>query len=608
VKRLSTWAVLLAALVAVAVPAAVAKQGKGAATVNVQLLAINDFHGNLEPPTGSSGLINTTPAGGAEYLATHLKADVAANPNSLIIAAGDLIGASPLLSALFHDEPTIESLNLMNMTVSSVGNHEFDEGAAELLRMQKGGCHPTDKCQDGDGFAGAKFDYLSANVLKQPTATDLKTVATYNAKQKAKLKAHKALCAKKANKQKATCKKAFKVTLKPTPKAAPLLAPTSVKTVGGVKVGFIGETLKETPTIVTPTGVAGLTFLDEATVANSYAAALKKQGVNTVVLLIHQGGQQTAGTDPNGCANLQGDLVPIISKLSADIDVVVSAHTHQFYNCTINGKLVTSASSFGRMITKINLGIDSTTGKVVTKSADNEINTKTVAADPAQTALINKYKNLSAAQANKVVGSISADITRTTNAAGESALGDVIADAQLESTKAANKGGAVVAFMNPGGIRADLTANSQTGGEQPGQLTYSEAFTVQPFSNVMSVVTLTGDMIKRVLEQQFDNPATGSDRILQVSNGFTYSYNRAAPAGQRVDASSIKINGTTVVAATQYRVAINNFLQGGGDGFLVLKEGTNVLGGDIDLDAFVAYLTAKAPVAPGPRNRITRTG
>jgi 5'-nucleotidase len=259
------------------------------------------------------------------------------------------------------------------------------------------------------------------------------------------------------------------------------------------------------------------------------------------------------------------------------------------------------------MITRINLGIDSATGKVVSKSADNQIVTQTVAKDAAQTTLITKYKNLSAAQANKVVGSISADITRATNAAGESALGDVIADAQLESTKAANKGGAVVAFMNPGGIRAELTAANSTGGEQPGQITYAEAFSVQPFSNVMSVITLTGDMIKRVLEQQFDNPSTGQDRILQVSNGFTYSYDRTKPAGQRVDAASIKINGTTVAATAQYRVAINNFLQGGGDNFTVFKEGTNVLGGDIDLDAFVAYLTAKAPVAPGPRNRITRT-
>jgi 5'-nucleotidase len=223
------------------------------------------------------------------------------------------------------------------------------------------------------------------------------------------------------------------------------------------------------------------------------------------------------------------------------------------------------------------------------------------------TAILQKATAASAALANRVVGSMTADITRTQNTAGESALGDVIADAQLESTKAADKGAAVVAFMNPGGIRTDLLFAQQSAGETAGQITYAEAFAVQPFSNVMNVVTLTGDMIKRVLEQQFDNPAVGQDRVLQVSNGFTYSYDRTKPAGQRVDASSIKINGTVVSPTAQYRVAINNFLQGGGDNFTVFKEGTNLLGGEIDLDAFVTYLTAKAPVPPGPRNRITRT-
>jgi len=607
-KRLSTWAALCVALIACAVPAASAVTARSAATVQVQLLAINDFHGNLEPPSGSSGLVNTTTAGGAEYLATHLKQDVAENPNSLVVAGGDLIGASPLLSALFHDEPTIEAMNAMNLAVTSVGNHEFDEGWTELLRMQNGGCHPKDKCQDGDPFAGAKFAYLSANVLKQPTKAELAAVAKFNAKQKARMKAHKQFCARSANSAKATCTKAFKAPLKPKPKVKPLLDPYVVRTVGGVKIGFIGETLKETPSIVTPTGVAGLKFVDEAYVANSYANLLHKKGVNTVVLLIHQGGQQSGVQDPNGCNNFSGDLIPIINKLNANIDVVISAHTHQFYNCTINGKLVTSASSFGRMITRVNLGIDSATGKLVSKSAVNQINTRDVAKDAAQTAIIDKYGKLSAAIANKVVGSISADITRSTNSAGESALGDVIADAQLESTSPSNKGGAVVAFMNPGGIRAELTANQQSGGEAPGQVTYSEVFTVQPFSNVMSVTTMTGDMIKRVLEQQFDNPGPGQDRVLQVSNGFTYSYDRSKPAGQRVDASSIKIGGQTVGATTQYRVAMNNFLQGGGDNFTVFKEGTNLLGGDVDLDALVAYIGKHAPVAPGPRNRITRTG
>jgi 5'-nucleotidase len=601
----------LAALVAMLVLAAVVGGqaiARGNASVSVQLLAINDFHGNLEPPSGSSGRINGVDAGGSEYLATHLVNDIQKNPNSLVVGAGDLIGASPLLSGLFHDEPTIEAMNAMKLSVTSVGNHEFDEGWTELLRMQKGGCTGPDvanKCKGGT-FAGASFGYLSANVLKNPTKVELAAVAKYNNAQKAKLKKHRALCARKAYKKKVICRRPFKIKLKVTPKPAPLLPAIAIRTVGGVKVGFIGETLKGTPQIVTPTGVVGLTFLDEATTANTYAAQLKKQGVNAIVLLLHQGGAQT-GTDPNGCAGFDGDVMPIINALSADIKVVVSGHTHNYYNCTINGHLLTSASSFGRMITKINLTIDSATDTITAATADNEVVTRDVTKDATQTSIINKYKGLSAAIANRVVGSVTADITRTTNRAGESALGDVIADAQLASTSPANKGAAVVAFMNPGGIRADITANAQSGGEQPNQVTYSELFTVQPFSNVMTVLTLTGSQIKALLEQQFDNPSAGQTRFLQVSNGFTYSYKLVAAAGQHVDAASIRINGTTVDPSANYRVAENNFLATGGDNFTVFKQGTNQLGGDIDLDALVAYFQTKSPVAPGPQNRIART-
>jgi 5'-nucleotidase len=601
----------LVALVAVlALAAVVGGQAiaRGHAIVNVQLLAINDFHGNLEPPSGSSGAINGTPAGGSEYLATHLSADIAKNPNSLVVGAGDLIGASPLLSGLFHDEPTIEAMNALKLSVTSVGNHEFDEGWTELLRMQNGGCtgpDATNKCKGGQ-FKGASFNYLSANVLRNPTKAQLKAVVKYNAGQKAKLKKHRAFCGKKANKKKTTCKRAFKIKLKATPKPTPLLPPYTIRKIGGVKIGFIGETLKGTPQIVTPTGVVGLTFLDEAATANAYAKVLQKQGVKAIVLLLHQGGQQSTGVDINGCTGFTGDVVPIVEKLSPAIKVVVSGHTHNYYKCDIAGHLVTSASSFGRMVTKINLGIDNQSGVIATATAENEIVTRDVPKDAAQTAIIDKYKAMSAAIANRVVGTVTTDITRAQNRSGESALGDVIADAQLASTSPANKGGAVVAFMNPGGIRAEIVAAQQSGGEQPGQVTYSELFTVQPFANVMTVLTLTGQQIKDLLEQQFDNPTAGQTRFLQVSSGFTYSYRLNAPAGQHVDASSIKINGVVVDPAKQYRVAENNFLATGGDNFTVFKQGTNQLGGDVDLDALVAYFEAKSPIAPGPQNRFTR--
>lgn len=602
-RRFVAWLVLAAAVLAVAVPAAANPQ-RQAATVQVQLLTLSEFHGNLAPPGGSGGLVQGVPAGGIEYLGTALKQLDAANPNTITVSSGDNIGASPLVSALFHDEPTIDALSQMGVEYSSVGNHEFDEGVAELKRMQNGGCHPKDGCTFESSFAGATFKYLAANVLAPPTAAQLAAVAKYNAAQKAKLATHKRFCARKANKPKATCKRPFKIKLKAKPTAQPLFPPYAVKTVGGVKVGFIGEVLKETPTIVTPSGVAGLKFLPEAETANTYAAVLKKLGVRAIVLLMHQGDLGSA--DPNTCGTA-GDLTPIVKALSPDIDAVVAGHVSTGSICQVGPQLVVQAVGAGRTVGKIDLTIDTATDEVVSKTAKQVVVTRDVAKDPAMTAILTKAQQESAPLANRVVGSISADITRAGNAAGESALGDVIADAQLEATKAANKGGAVVAFMNPGGIRTDLLVNQQSGGEQPGQVTYGEAFAVQPFSNVMYVETMTGDQIKRLLEQQFDNPSTGQDRILQVSNGFTYSYDRTKPAGQRVDVTSIKIGGTAVVAGTQYRVAMNNFLQGGGDNFTVFKEGTNLLGGDIDLDAFVAYLTAKAPVAPGPRDRITRT-
>jgi 5'-nucleotidase len=602
----------LVALAAVLVLAAVVGGqaiARGHAAVTVQLLAINDFHGNLEPPSGSSGAINGVAAGGSEYLATHLVNDIQQNPNSLVVGAGDLIGASPLLSGLFHDEPTVEAMNAMKLSVTSVGNHEFDEGWTELLRMQNGGCGGPDaanKCKGGQ-FTGATYNYLSANVLKEPTKAEIAAVAKKNAAVRKAAAKHRALCAKKANKKKATCKKPYKVKLTPPPKAAPLLPATAIRTIGGVKIGFIGETLKGTPTIVTPTGVVGLTFLDEAATANKYAAILKKQGVKAIVLLLHQGGQQSSGADVNGCTGFTGDVLPIVDALSPDIKVVISGHTHNYYNCTINGHLLTSASSFGRMITKVNLTIDSATDTITAATATNEVVTRDVPKNAVQTAIIDKYKTMSAPIANRVVGSVTSDITRAANRSGESALGDVIADAQLASTAPDNKGKAVVAFMNPGGIRAEITASQSSGGEAAGQVTYSELFTVQPFANVMTVLTMTGAQIKALLEQQFDNPTTGQTRFLQVSNGFTYSYKLNAPAGQHVDAASIKINGVTVDPNASYRVAENNFLATGGDNFTVFKQGTNQLGGDVDLDALVAYFQAKSPIAPGPQNRFTRT-
>ncbi|MFI2710408.1 bifunctional metallophosphatase/5'-nucleotidase [Micromonospora sp. NPDC018662] len=536
--------------------------------VDVQLLAINDFHGNLEPPTGSSGTIDGQPAGGAEYLASHLKAMRAAaqaqGKGTVTVAAGDLIGASPLLSAAFHDEPTIEEMNLAGLEFASVGNHEFDEGATELLRMQRGGCHPVDGCADGTPFAGAKFKYLSANAFK--TSTGL-----------------------------------------------PLMQPFGIKIVKGVPIGFIGMTLEGTPNIVSQQGVAGLRFTDEADTANKYAKILRLLGVKSIVVLLHEGGVQNGG-GINDCTGFSGPIVDIANRMDPAIDVIVSGHTHAAYNCNINGKLVTSASSFGRLVTDINLKIDPRTRDVVSASANNVVVTRDVAKDPASTELITRYKTALGPVADRVVGETTTAITKTqenlyqtgvdangkpTYQTGESPLGNVIADAQLAATDTEQN--AVAAFMNPGGVRADLDA---------GPVTYAEAFTVQPFANNLVTLDLTGAQLYCMLEQQFTVA-----RVLYASSSVHYVVDvngTTAPAGtpcagSRVVRGSLTINGTPVTDTATYRVTVNNFLAGGGDGFSVLTGGTNAVTGQIDLDAFTAYLTEKSPVSAPALDRIQTT-
>ncbi|MGH2819456.1 MAG: bifunctional metallophosphatase/5'-nucleotidase [Actinomycetota bacterium] len=518
--------------------------------VHLQLLGLNDYHGHIQDET--PGSINGAPAGGAEFLATHIERLQKGRRHSLVVAAGDLIGASPLVSALFHDEPSIESLDIAGLDLASVGNHEFDEGWRELLRMQNGGCHPTDGCQDGDGFEGAGFHYLSANVIRRDTRE-------------------------------------------------PLLPPYEVREVGGVEVAFIGMTLEGTPEIVTASGVEGLEFRDEADTANRLVARLRKQGIESFVVLLHEGGAQPGGI--NDCSGISGPVVDIVQRTTDRVDAFVTGHTHRAYNCVIDGAPVTSASSFGRLVTDLRFTLDPRTGDVSAFSAENIVVTHDVPRDRQETALVEKYEALSAPLANRVIGSITADITRDSTGAGESALGDVIADAQLEATSAPDSGNAVVAFMNPGGIRADLRQDQISGGEGPGEVTYGEAFNVQPFGNSLVTMTLTGAQIERVLEQQF---RSGSQVILQVSRGFTYTWDAAGPVGDRVDPSTIETDGVTVDPNASYRVTVNNFLADGGDGFSVLREGTDRVGGPVDLDALEAYFGAHSPVPPGPRARIAR--
>jgi len=557
-KKSLPFVLMIVMLVLVATLAVVPAGAKPSGTVNVQILALNDFHGNLEPPSGSSGRIGTVNAGGVEYLATHINNLRATNPNTVVVSAGDLIGASPLLSALFHDEPTIEAFNQIGLDFNAVGNHEFDEGWHELVRMQEGGCHPVDGCLDGDDFAGANFQFLAANVVRQDNG---KTIFP-----------------------------AYKI-----------------RSFGTAKIAFIGMTLEGTPLIVTPSGISDLNFLDEADTVNALVPELKAKGVETIVVLIHEGGVQSVATDPvtiNTCTGISGPIVDIVNRLDDEVDVVISGHTHNAYNCTIDGKLVTSGSSFGRLVTDVDLTIDRSSGEVVTMAAQNNIVTRDVAKDSTLTALIAKYNAIAAPLANRIIGSITAPITRAINAAGESALGDVIADGQLAATTDPSLGGAVVAFMNPGGIRADLSYPSSPVGEGDGNVTYGEMFTVQPFGNSMVTMTLTGAQIERVLEEQFAGCTLASARILQVSAGFTYTWIASGPVCDKVDPATIKLNGVVIDPAASYRVTVNSFLADGGDSFPTLKLGTDRLGGAVDTDAFEAYFKAHSPVAPGPQNRI----
>ncbi|MFD5508677.1 bifunctional metallophosphatase/5'-nucleotidase [Streptomyces sp. NPDC127051] len=575
------------AMVAAALPAGAASGGGAgkSRTVDVQMLSFNDFHGTLEPPQGSSGTVTerqadgTTkaiPAGGVEYLATSLREARKGHEYSVTAAAGDMIGGSPMLSGLFHDEPTVEALNKLKLDVSSVGNHEFDEGKTELRRMAYGGCHPVDGCfESGKDYTGAEYKYLAANV------TDEKT-------------------------------------------KRPLLNPTFIWKKGDVKIGFIGVTLEGTPDVVTADGVKGLKFGDEVETINKYAAELDKQGVKSIVALIHEGGLPASGAYNYDCnvpgagAGVSGAIVDIAKNIDPKVDALVTGHTHQAYACNIpdpagNPRMVTSAASYGRAFTDTTLTYDRQTKDIVrTAALAPKPVTKAVTRDvpkaPDMTELITRWNALAAPVASRPMGYISADIAGRGSEAPEKPLGDMIADAQLEATAPAAKGGAQLAVMNPGGIRADL-AYKAAGAEGDGVVTYGESYTVQPFNNLMNVVDLTGAQLITALQQQVSGPVNGPNpKILQVSKGFTYTLDMTKTGADRIVVDSVKLNGAAIDPAKTYRVAMNEFLAGGGDGFTVLKDHKNKLVGVPDLEAFNAYLgksTAAAPLAPPVADRIT---
>jgi 5'-nucleotidase len=557
----------------------------------VRLLTVNDFHGNLETPTGSSGRIAdengvfVQGTGGAATLATAIKRNWAYGQTQ-VVASGDLIGASPLLSAAYHDEPTVQVLGEMGLRVSSVGNHEYDEGMAELLRIQNGGCNPTDGCSPAGKWKGAEFQYLAANVVDDDGEHPL--------------------------------------------------PPIAVRTVNGVKVGYIGLVTKNTPNIVTPAGVAGLTFQDEVEAGNRASQWLTRHGVKVQVALVHEGDSVASGASPDSCPLTTTVGKTIATNLDAAVDVVIMGHSHQAYVCTTTDpkgqtRYFTQGSSFGRVLTRIDFKVDSKTHDVIRSSvaADNKVvatsaayitnaagtansgpyTGTTYAADPKIDNLVNYWKDAVSEKADMPVGKITGDISNTSGSAspaGELPLGNVIADAQLAAAKR-DGGNADIALMNPGGIRTSLTY-AQSGSEGDGVVTYGEAFAVQPFNNLLQAVTLTGAQLKTVLEQQF---YTGSlvprtALILQPSSNLTYTYSASAAPGSKV--SGIAINGVPVTDTQSVRVAANNFLVTGGDTFPAFTLGTDVWtwSGGFDVDALTQYLEANSPVSPPALTHITK--
>ena len=553
--------------------------------IDITLIGFNDLHGNLEPPRlavrvpGPDGDV-TVPAGGAAYLASAIAALKARNPHHAVVSAGDMVGASPLASALFLDEPTIEAVNRMQIDFNAVGNHEFDRGWRELLRLQHGGCEQFTvrvPCQISRPFEGARFGFLAANTVREDGQT--------------------------------------------------LLPATGLKRFheGGatVTVGFIGLTLKATPTTVSPAGVVGLRFEDEAATANALVPQLRAQGADVIVVVIHEGGGTAAGITETSCAGLSGDIVPILERLDPAIDVVVSGHTHRAYVCdyaSVNPQrpfLLTSAGLYGTLVTDIALRVDTRTRRVVRKAArqvivqgegftgpQGRVNTSAVVpvfpVDTGVQQLVATYHAAAVPLAQRPVGQVTAAILRQPGPSLESPLGNLIADAQLHATRLPGQGGAQISFMNPGGVRADLVPDEQ------GLVRYGQLFAVQPFGNHLVVKTFTGAQLRAALEQQFDSGTNTPERprVLSVSAGFGYSYDLSRPAGARI--SHMALHGQPLTDEARVRVAMSNYLAGGGDNFTVFAQVPDMLGGGQDLDALEAYFRASSPVAPPATNRITR--
>lgn len=522
--------------------------------VRVRVLALNDYHGNLKalpsalrlPDPANPGRTVAVPTGGVDQLATLLRQQREGQANHVFVAAGDLVGATPLLSSAFHDEPTVEAMNLLGLEASALGNHELDRGPAEAQRRQKGGCHPTDGCKGPAPYAGARFQYLSANTVVTATGQTF-------------------------------------------------FPPYWVKRFGegerAVSVGFIGIALRSTPSVVVPAGVAGLAFSDEAEAVNRVVPELRRQGVEAIVVLMHEGGIPTGGI--NDC-DVSPALAEMVRRMDRAVDVVVSGHTHRAYNCRIDGRVVTSAQSYGTLLTRIDLTIDPRTRDVTQAEAQNLVVQADLPRDAQLSAFLAEYERRVGPVAGRIVGRLAAPFANRADEAGNNELGHLIADAQLAATRAA---GAQIALMNQGGVRAPL------GGADKLEVSYADVFSVQPFANQLVTLTITGAQLKRVLERQGFEARRS---FLFVSQGFSYQWDARRPAGDKVLADSLRLNGQPIAPDQKIRVTANSFVADGGDNFNDLRQGTDRVAGLVDVEALEQYLLARPGVRPDPAPRVQR--
>ena len=557
------------------------------APVTLRVIAFNDLHGNLE----SAGLVLPHPdpakpgqplrvaVGGAAYKAGLVKALRAGAAHSVVVSSGDAIGATPLVSALFWHESTIDVMNRIGVDVATLGNHEFDAGVAELQRIIGGGCRapragdPAVSCALGR-YEGAKFAHISANVVQ-------------------------------AN-------------------GRPLVAPSVVREYGGIKVGFIGAVTTDTPSLVVPSGIVGLRFIDEAIAINAEAARLQAAGVQTLIAVIHEGGStgeagSTMEWNDAGCAARRGAIFDIEKQLSPAVDVVLSGHSHQGYRCVIDGRPVMQATAQGRGVSVLDLVLDPRTGDVDrSRSVHRNLpvfNEKTSAAhreliisqEPAPFAFalsaaqpdaeiasrVAAYSERARPLAERTVGRISGNFATSANN-GNMAAGRLVADAQWAATRAPERGGSQFALMNSGGVRAALNCKAAP----PCDVSFGDVFTMQPFGNTLVVMTLSGAEIKTLLEGQ------GRPGALIPSASIRWTWRAGAPQGQRVH--DLRIAGQPVNPAQDYRLTVNSFMAEGGDGLNALRAGRNRVGGDVDIDALTSFLQSiPTGHAPDPDLRYT---